>query len=89
METIYEWLYDYHAEPQLRNLPEFSKEYLEQLADAVPGLTRVGLLDRLETLRLDCGTAAFTAGVQLGMDLLAPRVWQREPALSQGDYRSK
>ncbi len=72
MNETYNWLYDYYAEPQLQTLPAFSDELLEDFAKAAPGSTEIDLLDRLEALRLDWCTAAFTAGVQLGMGLLAP-----------------
>lgn len=70
MRETYEWLYDYYAEPQLQKLPEFDGERLERLAEAAPELTRIDLLDRLYALRLAWCTAAFEAGVRLGLRMM-------------------
>lgn len=76
MNQTYEWLYDYYAEPLLRKLTVFDEDLLEQLAKAAPEMKPLDLQDRLIDLRMDWCTAAFTAGVQLGMGLLAPQEWQ-------------
>lgn len=68
MNDTYYWLYDCYAEPRLRKLPEFRNGLLEQLAESVP-----------EKERLDWCTDAFTAGVQLGMGLLAPYARRTPP----------
>lgn len=48
------------------------------------------LQDRLIDLRMDWCTAAFTAGVQLGMGLLAPQEWQTAQIdCFRENYRSK
>lgn len=72
MDSIYEWLYDHYAEPQLNRLPAFSDDALRHLAEqAVPDDTRDQLdwADALVSLRLECCTAAFSLGVRLGMAL--------------------
>lgn len=69
--TIYEWLYDHYAEPRLRELPEFGADALEPLLKDVPEENRLDRTDQLEWLRLQCATAAFEAGVRLGLALQA------------------
>lgn len=85
MNQTYEWLYDCYAEPRLRKLPEFRDGLLEQLAESVPEQERLDWIDRLEALRLDWCTAAFTAGVQLGMGLLAPYARRTPPFFCPGE----
>lgn len=69
--SIYEWLYDYYAEPKLRQSPELQQQQ-EALLAFVPEEQRLDHADALERLCMHWGTAAFEAGVRLGMGLLAP-----------------
>lgn len=70
--SIYEWLYDYYAEPELRQSPELQQQ--EALLELVPEEQQSDHADALERLCMHWGTAAFEAGVRLGMGLLAPYV---------------
>jgi hypothetical protein len=70
MEPIYDWLYDAYAAPLLQEHPAFRSELLERLAaEAVPGERPLWLIDRLNEFQLNWCTAAFEAGVRLGMQL--------------------
>ena len=69
MGEIYEWLYDEYAEAALYQEPLFQDHVLEEVLAAAPEDIRLGLFDQVAGLRLQCCTAAFARGLQLGLAL--------------------
>ena len=69
MDSLYEWLYDTYARPKLAERPLFQDKLLSPLLDTLPQDQRISCLDLLHTLQLHWCTAAFTLGVQTGLEL--------------------
>lgn len=70
MNETYEWLYDHYALPLLKARNGGDELLRELLSHAAPE-ERLWFRDRIESLRLLWGTDAFTAGLQLGLRLMA------------------
>lgn len=69
VENIYEWLYDHYADPLLQKTPSLHRQLVEPILDETPPERRLWMEDRLDTLQMEWGTAAFAAGVRLGLAL--------------------
>lgn len=69
MENIYEWLYDFYAQPKLGESPLFQDNLLAPLLETLSEDQRLACLDLLHTLRLHWCTVAFALGVRTGLRL--------------------
>lgn len=79
MEKIYEWLYDYYANPLLQKTPSFDRQLVEPILNETPPERRLWMEDRLDALQMEWGTAAFAAGVRLGLALGVPSAVPEDP----------
>lgn len=74
MNSTYEWLYDYYAEPRLNKIFADEKKALSESIQAMnlAPEDRVRLSDTVTALRLRWGAEVFALGVQMGARLVAP-----------------
>lgn len=75
MDSIYTWLFEHYALPELKAMEEGQDEVLMELAGRL-GLSqkpRRRFLDLAENMRLQWGAGAFALGVRFGMALAAPQ----------------
>ena len=79
MENIYEWLYDHYADPLLQKTPFFPERFRAPILDAAPPERRLWMEDRLDALQMEWGTAAFAAGIRLGLALGGPSAAPEDP----------
>ncbi len=81
MEDLYQWLYDYYALPELRDIAGEHDTVLFAFAEraSLTRIERLRLLDMVSGMRLEWGVEAFALGVRFGMELKSPRVQSRDP----------
>lgn len=73
MNTAYEWLYDNYTRELQQELCRNENAAIENLSKTIPlsDSHKIDLADCMVNLRLQCGTASFALGFQLGLRLTA------------------